>query len=67
MSDKMYVVIQDLQTENKNLREALKQARHFANVAGVTSQEFAAIIGITATQLSAWTDEIPDRQPDFKD
>ena len=59
--------IVQLEIENKNLREALKQARQLAKVAGITSREFASSIGITAAQLSAWTDEIPDRQPDFKD
>lgn len=59
--------IVELELENKNLREALKQARQLAKVAGITSREFAAIIGITAAQLSAWTDSVPDREPDFKD
>ena len=56
-----------LEMENKNLREALKQARQLAKVAGITSREFASSIGITASQLSNWTDSIPDREPDFKD
>lgn len=56
-----------LEAENAKLREALKQARHFANGHHYTMREFAAIIGITPTQLSAWTDEIPNREPDFKD
>lgn len=56
-----------LEIENKNLREALKQARFFANSHHYTMREFAACIGITASQLSAWTDEIPNREPDFKD
>ena len=56
-----------LEIENKNLREALKQARQFALIQGYTSREFAQGIGITATQLSAWTDSVPDREPDFKD
>ena len=56
-----------LEIENKNLREALKQARQLFNKQGYTMRYFAKCIGITATQLSAWTDEIPDRQPDFKD
>ena len=59
--------IAQLEIENKSLREALKQARHFANGHHYTMREFAAIIGITAAQLSAWTDEIPSREPDFKD
>lgn len=67
MSDAMYVVIQELRAENANLREALKQARLLAQRNGYTMREFAQCIGITPTQLSAWTDEIPDREPDFKD
>lgn len=59
--------IVQLEIENKNLREALRQARQLAKVAGITSREFAISIGITPTQLSAWTDEIPSREPDFKD
>lgn len=59
--------IVEFEIENKNLREALKQARQLAKVAGITSREFASSIGITASQLSAWTDEIPNREPDFKD
>ena len=67
MSDAMYVIIQELRTENAKLREAVKQARRFAADNHYTMREFAEYIGITPTQLSAWTDEIPDRQPDFKD
>lgn len=59
--------IEKLEIENKNLREALKQARHFAKRNGYTMREFSERIGITATQLSAWTDEIPTTEPDFKD
>lgn len=66
MSDAINVVVQELQAENAKLREALKQARLLAQRNGHTMREFAAIIGITATQLSAWTDEIPNREPDFK-
>ncbi len=64
MSDKMYVVIQDLQTENARLREALKKARIIARVNGYSMREFASKLGITPTQLSAWTDSTPDREPD---
>lgn len=67
MSDEMYQVVKDLREENKNLREALKQARQLFNKQGYTMRYFAKCIGITASQLSAWTDEIPDREPDFKD
>lgn len=56
-----------LESEIRSLREALKRARLLAQRNGYTMREFAAIIGITATQLSAWTDEVPDREPDFKD
>lgn len=57
----------ELEAENKNLREALKQARDIADNYHWTTQEFADYLGITAAQLSAWTDEIPTREPDFKD
>lgn len=67
MSDAMYVIVQDLKVENAKLREALKQARRFASDNHYTMREFAEYIGITAAQLSAWTDETPDREPDFKD
>ena len=72
MSDAMYVIIQKLRAEklraeNAKLREALKQARRFASDNHYTMREFAANIGITPTQLSAWTDETPGREPDFKD
>ena len=67
MSDAMYVVIQELRKENEELREAMKKARLIARVNGYTMREFAGQIGITATQLSKWTDEIPDLEPDFRD
>ena len=56
-----------LEIENKNLREALKQARWQLRNQGYTMRQIALGMGITPTQLSAWTDEIPDREPDFKD
>lgn len=57
-----------VEEENRQLREALRNARSFAiNVANVTSRDFAAQIGITATQLSRWTDSTPNREPDFQD
>ena len=59
--------IVELELENKNLREALKQSRQFARDVGYSSRMFAAQIGITASQLSAWTDSVPNRKPDFKD
>ena len=59
--------IVQLEIENKNLREALRQARFFANGHHYTMREFAECIGITAAQLSAWTDSTPNREPDFKD
>lgn len=61
------IEVRQLEAENARLREALKQARRFAADNHYTMREFAAKIGITPTQLSAWTDEIPDREPDFKD
>jgi transcriptional regulator with XRE-family HTH domain len=67
MIDKMYLVVKELKKENVALREALKQARKFAYNQGYTMRQLAKAIGITATQLSAWTDEIPEREPDFKD
>jgi CRISPR/Cas system-associated protein endoribonuclease Cas2 len=60
-------LIDDLQKENAALREALKQARKFSRIHGYTMRQFALAIGITATQLSAWTDSIPTTEPDFKD
>lgn len=59
--------VDQLETENAKLREALKQARQFALIQGYTSREFAQCIGITAAQLSTWTDSVPNREPDFKD
>lgn len=56
-----------LEIENKNLRAALRQARWIALASGVTMREFSKNLGITASQLSAWTDEVPNREPDFKD
>ena len=67
MSDRMYVVIGDLHKENAALREALKKARWIAQGIGYSMREFAGQIGITPTQLSQWTDEVPTREPDFKD
>ena len=62
-----YEKLENLYIENAKLREAIKQARRFARDNDYTMREFAANIGITPAQLSAWTDEIPDREPDFKD
>jgi predicted nucleic acid-binding Zn-ribbon protein len=45
--------IAQLEIENKNLREALKQARLLAQRNGYTMREFSGRIGITPTQLSA--------------
>lgn len=59
-SDKM----EELYIERARLCEALKQARLLAQRNGHTMREFAGQIGITPTQLSAWTDEIPSREPD---
>lgn len=59
--------IQELEIENKRLREALKRARELARVHNYPMREFALHCGITPTQLSAWTDSTPNREPDFKD
>ena len=67
MNDQEYKTLEGLYIENAKLREALKQARRIAQDQDHTMREFAAKIGITPTQLSAWTDEIPDQEPDFKD
>jgi uncharacterized protein (UPF0335 family) len=56
-----------LEKENAALREALKQARKFAYDQGYTMRQLAKAIGITAAQLSAWTDSTPNREPDVKD
>lgn len=52
------------------LREALKKAREFARDShNVTTREFAKAIGVSALQLSKWTDSLPnpEQEPDFKD
>ena len=59
--------IVQLEIEIRSLREALKRARLLAQRNGYTMREFSGRIGITPTQLSAWTDEIPSREPDYKD
>lgn len=59
--------IEELEIENARLREALKRARELARKDCLSMREFAREIGITPTQLSAWTDDIPNREPDFKD
>lgn len=56
-----------LRMENAALRESLKKARRFASDNHYTMREFAEYLGITPTQLSAWTDETPHRELDFKD
>lgn len=65
-SNELKQVVQ-LEQENAKLRAVMRQARAIALASGVTMREFAKNLGITATQLSAWTDETPDREPDFKD
>jgi CRISPR/Cas system-associated protein endoribonuclease Cas2 len=67
MSDKIYTVVEELKKENAALRQALKQARKFWLSLGYTTRHFSEIVKVSATQLSAWTDEIPTREPDFKD
>lgn len=59
--------IEELEIENQRLRQALAKARGISRNNGWTTREFAKAIGVTPTQLSSWTDEIPDREPDFKD
>ena len=67
MNEQEYKILEQLYIERARLCEALKQARLLAQRNGYTMREFAGQIGITPTQLSTWTDEIPDREPDFKD
>ena len=67
MNEQLYKTLEQLYIERARLYEALKQARLLAQRNGYTMREFAGQIGITPTQLSSWTDEIPDREPDFKD
>ena len=59
--------IEELEQDNAKLRAVIRQARAIALASGVTMREFAKNHGITPTQLSTWTDETPDREPDFKD
>lgn len=59
--------VRELESENAKLREALKQAWKLAKLEGYTSSDFARFVEITPSQLSAWTDGIPARKPDFKD
>ena len=56
-----------LTNENQQLRQALSKTRILAQSNGWTMREFAKAIGVTATQLSQWTDSTPNREPDFKD
>ena len=67
MSEQQYKTLEQLYIERARLCEALKQARRFASDNHYTMREFAEYIGITPAQLSTWTDEIPDTDPDFKD
>ena len=67
MNEQLYKTLEQLYIERARLCESLKQARLLAQRNGYTMREFAEYIGITPTQLSAWTDEIPSREPDFKD
>tara|TARA_R110000868_G_scaffold322403_1_gene583341 strand:- start:243 stop:455 length:213 start_codon:yes stop_codon:yes gene_type:complete len=64
---KFFNEVNELSKENAALREALKKARWQLRNQGYTMREIALGMGVTASQLSAWTDEIPDREPDFKD
>jgi hypothetical protein len=49
------------------LREALKSARTAARSNGVTTRRFAAWCGVSPTQLSEWTADLPDCEPDLID
>ena len=59
--------IQELEIENKRLREALTRARELARVHNYTMREFATHCGITPFELLEWTSERLTTEPDFKD
>lgn len=59
-----------LAEENAGLKEALKRARVLAlrpSACGFTMRQFAEEIGITPTQLSAWTSDSIETPPQFVD
>ena len=55
------------EAEIQALRRAITNARKFAHNNGWTMRTFARLIGVSATQLSQWTDSTAEREPDFKD
>lgn len=58
--------IDDLKFEIAQLRLALRHARQVARqLHGTTTREFAALIGVSAHQLSQWTCDKLDADPDF--
>lgn len=59
--------IAKLEKENAAIKSALKGARNIALHAGYNMRLFAKHIGITPTQLSEWTSEMPTSEPDFVD
>lgn len=60
--------VEELRRENRELKLALSNARTNAKLLDkVTTREFATRCGITATQLSQWTDHMPTRRPDLID
>jgi hypothetical protein len=59
--------VKKLHDEKEALQNALKSARLGARLHGITTRDFAAMCSISPTQLSRWTDSIPDCPPDFKD
>jgi hypothetical protein len=58
-------VIEHLISDRNSLLAALKSARLGAKLRGVTTREFAAMCAITPTQLSRWTADWPDCEPDI--
>lgn len=61
-------MVEELRRENRELKLALSNARTNAKILDkVTTREFATRCGITATQLSQWTDHMPARRPDLID
>lgn len=49
------------------LRAAMREARGFARERGNTLRSFAQRCGVTPTQMSEWTAEPIDSNPDFID
>ena len=57
--------IDELVEERDALKEALKHCRETMRRHGITTRAFAAACGISPTQLSAWTADEPDGEPDI--